>query len=118
MKPPRDVSGMPYDFNAIPMWLYPDVWDETKQVRLRGLWFVLLYSISFLAFFSVFMLIGALIFSRPIWSMLWFALIISVPIGGISGLASWWDFTRLHKKLLLEEAQKKSEAQSQEPSAE
>lgn len=117
MKPDADVTGMPFNFDAIPMWLYPDVWDETKQVRLRGLWFVLLYALSYLVFFSTLMIIGALIFSRPIWSMLWFSLI-SVSAGSLMGLASWWDFTRRRKKLLLEEAQKKLEEQSPEPSTE
>lgn len=118
MKPDANVTGMPFNFDAIPLWLYPDVWDETKHVQLRGLWFVLLYSISFMVFFSAFMFVGALIFSRSIWSMLWFALIISVPGGFIVGVASWWDFTYRRKKLLFEEAQKKSEAQSHEPTQE
>lgn len=114
MKPPRDVTGMPYDFNAIPMWIYPDVWDETKQIRLRGLWFVVLDTISFLIFIAIFIFPGALIFDKSLIAAAWVWIFIGIPFGLISGLASWWDFTRLHKKMLLEEARKKLEVQSKE----
>lgn len=102
MEPPKDVSGVPYDFNKLPMWLYPDVWDETKHVRLRGLWFVLLYTLSGILFFGLVAFVLALISPKPLALMLWFSLIFSVPIGSIMGLAAWWDFTRRHKKLLAE----------------
>jgi hypothetical protein len=113
MKPDPDVSGVPFNFDAIPMWLYPDVWDETKQIRLRGLWFVLLYALSLLVFLALFMFFGAIIFSRPIGPMLWFSLVIGVPGGAILGLSAWWDFTQRRKKLLLEKAQQNSEVKSQ-----
>ena len=115
MKPDPDVSGVPYNSHAIPMWLYPDLWDEKKRVRFRGLWFVVLYTLSVLVFMGVVAILLGLFFSRPIGLMLWFVLIISAPIGGIIGLANWWDFTRRCKKLLLENDSKKSDAQSQEP---
>lgn len=100
MQPERDVSGIPFNSHAIPLWLYPDVWDETKPIRLRGLWFVLLYALSFLVLIASFMFIGALIFSRPLGLMLWFSLVIGIPGGGVIGLGNWWDFTRRRKKLL------------------
>jgi len=110
MKPTPDVTGVPFNFDAIPVWIFPDLWDETKKVRLRGLYFVLLYTISVLVFLAIFMLFGAIIFSRSIGLMLWFALIISLPIGGIVGLGSWWDFTQRRKKLTLE-AERKNQNQ-------
>lgn len=114
MKPSKDVTGMPYDFNAIPMWLYSDVWDETKRIRLRGLWFVLLDTLSFLTFLAIFLFPGALIFNKPLVAAVWVWLFLGIPCGFISGLASWWDFTQRRKKIILENASQKSEAQSQE----
>jgi len=99
MKPDINPPGTFFNFDAIPMWIYPDVWDETKKVRFRGLWFVSLYALSFLVFFAMFMFLGGVIFSRSIGLMLWFALIIGVPGGAIIGVGAWWDFTRRRKKL-------------------
>jgi hypothetical protein len=90
MKPDPDVTGVPFNFDAIPMKLFPGLWDETKKVRMRGLWFILLYTFSTQIFFSIFMFFGV---------MLLFSLIIGIPIGIVIGLDSWWDFTRKCKKL-------------------
>lgn len=109
MKPDPDVSGVPFNSHAIPLWLYHDLWDETKRVRLRGLWFVLLYTLSLLVFFGLVSLLLSLIFSRPILLMLWFSLFISLSIGGIIGLANWWDFTQRRKKLIIAAERKKHE---------
>ena len=114
MKLDPDVSGVPYNVDKLPMWLYPGLWDETKRIPLRGLWFVLLYALSFQVFFSLFMFVGAIVFSRPIGSMLWFSLLIGVPVGGVIGLASWWDFTRRRKKLVSKSATETSDSESQE----
>jgi uncharacterized integral membrane protein len=99
MKPDPDVTGVPFNFDAIPMKLFPGLWDETKKVRMRGLWFILLYTFSTQIFFSIFMFFGAILFSRSLGVMLLFSLIIGIPIGIVIGLASWWDFTRKCKKL-------------------
>lgn len=113
MKPDPDVSGVPYNVDTLPMWIYPNLWDETKRIRLRVLWFVLLYIASFQVFISLFMFIGAIVFSRSIGPMLWYSLMLGIPVGGVIGLASWWDFSRRSKKILHEGALKKSETQSQ-----
>lgn len=115
MKPDPDVSGVPFNFDAIPMWLYPDVWDETKQVRLRGLWFVLLYTLSALIFTGVVAIFLALIFSKSMTVMAIGGLFFGGLGGIVIGLSAWWDFTHRRKKLLLEDDLKKTEAQSQEP---
>lgn len=104
MKPGPDVSGMPYNFDKLPLWLFPSLWDETKQVRLRGLWFMLLYALSLEVFLGMFAFFGAIIFSRPISSMLWFTLIFSILGGSIIGLFNWLDFTRRRQKLLAEKS--------------
>ncbi len=85
MKPEPNVTGVPYNLDLLPIWIYPDLWNETKIVRLRGLWFVFLYTLSTLVFFSLFMFFGAILFTRSIETMLYFALIISLPIGSIIG---------------------------------
>lgn len=113
MKPDPDVSGVPFNFDLIPISFYPDVWDETKQIRLRGLWFVLLYLLSFLVFGAIFLFPLALIFGKPMLTMTWVWLFLCVPGGIVLGFLSWWDFTR-RRKQLLEEARKKSEVQSKE----
>ena len=102
MKPAPDVSGVPFNINAIPMSIYPDVWDETQKIRLRGLWFVLLYLLSFLVFGALFLFPLALIFGKPMLMTTWVWLFLCVPFGVIIGLAAWWDFTRKSKKLLAE----------------
>lgn len=118
MKPNGNAPGSPFNFDVIPAWLFPSLWDETKEIRLRGLWFVVLYTLSLLIFFGVIALLLAVVFSKPVAVMARVWLFLGIPGGIIYGLATWWDFIRLCKKNILEEARKKSEAQSQEPSAE
>jgi hypothetical protein len=102
MKPTPDVSGTPFNFDAIPMWLYPDVWDEAQQVRLRGLWFVLLYVLSTLFFTEVIALILALVFSKSIVVMAVWGVGFGILGGVLIGLSAWFDFVHRRKKLLVE----------------
>jgi hypothetical protein len=53
MKPDSNVPGIPFNFHAIPLWLKPDLWDETKKMRCRGLLFVVLYTLSAAAFVAI-----------------------------------------------------------------
>ncbi len=94
MKPDPDVSGMPYNFDTLPMWLLPSLWDEHKKVRLRGLWFVLLYTLSFLVFGALFAFPLAIIFGKPLIATTYVWLSLCVPSGIILGFLAWWDFTR------------------------
>jgi hypothetical protein len=100
LKPDPDVSGVPYNFDALPMKISPDLWDETKRMRLRGLWFVLLYTLSVLVFGSLFLFPLALVFDKPIILTAWIWLSLCTPAGIILGCIAWWDFTRKCTKLL------------------
>ncbi|MFA5826738.1 MAG: hypothetical protein WC825_12320 [Gallionellaceae bacterium] len=102
MKPDPDVSGVPYNFDALPIWLFPSLWDETKTVRLRGLWFVLLYTLSFLVFGALLMFPLAIILSRPINAATGVWIVLCIPSGVVIGLFSWRDFAKKHKKLQAE----------------
>lgn len=113
MKPNGNVPGSPFDFDAIPVWIFPSLWDETKIVRFRGLWFVLLYTMSVLIYSALFMTVIGLIFSRPTSLVLWFSQYIGLPTGVIYGFATWMDFIRQRKKLLLENAPPNSDVRSQ-----
>jgi hypothetical protein len=102
MKPPKN-PGLPFNFDTIPLWLKPDLWDESSSVRFRGLFFVVLYTISMGAFDAIILI--------PVWIYkgaeaggvtiaVWFCLTIvaGVPIG----LGCWWDFIRECRKLQAE----------------
>jgi len=102
MKPDPNVSGVPYNFDTLPIWLFPSLWEESKTVRLRGLWFVLLYTLSSLVFGALFIFPLAIIFGRPIITTTWVWLFLCIPCGVVLGLISWWDFARKRKKLQIE----------------
>jgi hypothetical protein len=98
MKPDTDHSGAPFDFNALPTWLYPDVWNENKSVKLRGLWFILLYTISTLLFTAlVFVPIALYLEAWFTPFVIW--LILGFGWGPLIGLGVWWDFTKRARKL-------------------
>lgn len=103
MKPDPNVSGIPYNFDTLPIWLFPSLWDETKKVGLRGLWFVILYTLSTLIVGALVFFPLAIIFSKPIISMAWSWILICSPSGFILGLSAWWDFTRKRKVLQVNE---------------
>lgn len=113
LKPSGNAPGSPFDFDVIPIWICPGLWDETKEIHLRGFLFVVLYTLSVVVFFAICMVVIVLLFSRPIGLVLWFSQFIALPLGVIYGLATWWDFTR-RKKLLLENAAKKTDVPSQD----
>lgn len=98
MKPNGNAPGSPFNFDALAMWVYPDVWDETKNVKWRGLWFVGLYTLSVLIFFGLFLALITLFFSKPLSIMILVWLILGVPSGIVYGLATWWDYLRALKK--------------------
>lgn len=115
MKPRGNAPGTPFNFDSIPAWLLPDLWNEEKEVRFRGLLFVLLYTLSVLAFFGLFVLLLSLVFSKPVAVMAWVWLYLGIPGGVIYGLANWSDFIRLRKIASLKKnASEKSDTQIRE----
>lgn len=106
MKPDMNPPGAFFNFDAFPFWVYPDLWDETKKVRFRGLWFVILYTLSFSIFSGLILFPGSLIFTnKPLWTTTWVWLYLFTPWGFFLGLAAWWDFTKRSKKLLEEKTE-------------
>jgi hypothetical protein len=92
----------PFNFDAIPLWLYPEVFDDTKEVAYRGGWFVFLYVLSAaLNGLILFGPVGLYMATGNLHSVIatvaiWLA--ISLPGGIILGLAVWWDYTREVRK--------------------
>lgn len=84
------------------MWLYPEVFDETKEVAYRGGWFVFLYVLStVLNGLILFGPVGLYMATGNLHSVIatvaiWLA--VCVPWGIIIGLATWWDYTREVRK--------------------
>jgi hypothetical protein len=98
MKPDSNAQGSPFNFDAIPIWLYPDVWDEHKSVKLRGFWFLFLYTLSSLTF-NGFIFLPIALFSGNWHKVFLIWLMFGVVGGVIVGLAVWWDFTKRARKL-------------------
>jgi hypothetical protein len=100
MKPDNKVP--PFNLDALPLWLYPDIFDETKDIANRGGWFVFLYSLSMLlnSFFlfgaiALYMAFGGrqnILVTLAVW------LAVSIPTGILIGLAVWWDYRRAARK--------------------
>ena len=79
----KDPTSAPFNYEAIPHWLEPDLCDETKAIRFRFLKFIALYTLSVLA--------NALIIYIPI--VIYKCLGGLGGLGGLSGLKSlmlWW----------------------------
>lgn len=106
MRPDNYVTGMPYNFDALPLLILPDLWNEEKNVPWRGAWLVLLYTLSVFVFgIFAFIPIGLYcVLGRSNMSSiaaLWFGFHF---IGGIlMGFAVWHDFVRARRKLRAQE---------------
>ena len=96
-------GGEPFNFNLIPVWLYPDLFEETKEVNYRGGWFVVLYLISTLL--NMLFIFGPLyiytFFTEPDRAIvaLYIWLAIGIPFGVLLGLGMWRDFNLQCRKL-------------------
>lgn len=104
MKPNNIIP--PFNFDAIPLYFEPSLWDETKPLRYRGFKFVVLYTLSIGVHSLLIFAIGVLIRSfrdfKPIEGLGIWWLLVSVLAGILMGLLGWWDFTRTCKKLATE----------------
>ena len=97
-----DGKVPPFNLDALPLWLYPNISDETKEVANRGGWFVLLYTLSMLfnglvvfGPIALYMAFGGwrgMVVTLAVW------VTVSVPVGIIVGLAAWWDYRRAARK--------------------
>ncbi len=107
MKPDSNPPGIPFNVDAIPVWLKPDLWDETKVVRCRGLLFILLYTLSVAVFVGIIAIpVGIYkgIHAAGTTALVWLAF--SLPGGILVGLAVWWDFVRGCRRIAAEAANK------------
>ena len=105
MKPDSNSPGVPFNFDAIPLWLKPNLWDETKMVRCRGMLFIALYTLSFSAFMAILAIpVGIYkgVNETATTVLVWIA--VSFPGGVMLGLAAWWDFTRARRRIVAETA--------------
>jgi hypothetical protein len=116
MKP--DNSFPPFYPDAIPLYIEPDLWDETKPLRFRSLKFVVLYTLStVINFLMVFVPVAFVSASRNssavdgiLGTAIWW-LLLSTPIGIWIGLGAWGDFARTCQKL-ADQAELKMQEQS------
>lgn len=97
MKP--DTSCPPLYPDAIPLWLYPDLFDETKVVTHRGWKFVSLYALSIMLngliyFIPIGLYKGAGAYQATLF--VWLAL--TLPSGILLGLGVWRDFNRAERE--------------------
>jgi len=114
MKPDSNLPGVPFNFDTVPLWLKPDLWDETKTVRCRGLLFILLYILSAAAFGGIIAVpVGIYMGVDTMGTTALVCLAVSLPGGVLLGLGTWWDFTRASRRLAVEAA---SMAQAKESS--
>jgi lysylphosphatidylglycerol synthetase-like protein (DUF2156 family) len=91
IKPDSNVPGAPYNFDAIPVWLKPVLWNETKNIRFRGLLFVLLYTLSAAAFAAIIFVPVGFYKERDaagVTALIW--LVLSLCLGIPYALAVWW----------------------------
>ena len=105
MKPAPNPPGFLFDFDAIPLWLKPDLWDETKNVPYRGLLFVVLYILSVAVFFAIIFVPAGIYKGKNMMgttALIWLAF--SCPWGLLIGLLTWWDFVRRSRKIAAEGA--------------
>ena len=104
MKPNSTPPGVPFNFDTIPLWVRPDLWDEATNVKYRGLWFVCLYTMSLGTFAAMIFFPLGLFFAKPVivTTVVWLTL--SIVTGIPFGLAVWWDFTRESRKIAAQEA--------------
>lgn len=104
MKPDTNYPGSVFNFDAIPYWVKPELWDREKSVHCRGLQFVLLYILStalFVTFFAIPIGIYLGIEHVQVTVGIWLAL--TLISGTLIGLGVWWDFIRECRKLALQE---------------
>jgi len=100
MKPDGKVP--PFNLDAIPLWICPDLFDETKDVQYRELRIVSLYCVSMLA--HELMIFGPLAIYMAFGQgnrakgalLVWLA--VGVPFGLLLGLGMWWDFHKYVKQ--------------------
>ena len=100
MKPDPNAGGYAFNFHAIPLWIKPELWNETKKVRFRGLLFMALYSLSMAVFGAIFYIpIGIYKGKDAIGTTTVIWLVLSLFGGVVSGLGGWWDVIRASSKI-------------------
>lgn len=119
MKPDPAAGGYAFNFSAIPLWIKPDLWDETKKVRFRGLFFVALYSLSMAVFVAIMAVPIGIYKGKDVvgtTAAIW--LVLSLFGGIISGLGAWWDFARGSSKIAADAARSQQSKNSDNPHSE
>ncbi|WP_143694801.1 hypothetical protein [Variovorax sp. JS1663] len=99
MKPNANPPGTPFSFDRVAIWLFPDLWNEKKEIRYRGLWFVMCYTLSMLIFFAIVIIPGALIFSITLPVAFLIVGVAGALFGMIAGFCAWWDFCRRRRAI-------------------
>ncbi|WP_143042553.1 hypothetical protein [Variovorax sp. YR752] len=105
MKPDINIPGYPFDFNAIPLWIEPNLFKFDLLIPWRRTKIAIFYALSAavgngLVFLLLFVLVGivhsfegkAALALFVIWA------ISSGVLAPLTGLAVLWDFTKAKRK--------------------
>ncbi|WP_143072460.1 MULTISPECIES: hypothetical protein [unclassified Variovorax] len=113
MKPDSNTPGYPFNFDAIPHWVEPELLDFNALIKFRKTKIVCLYALSCAiggawVIFLGYLLIGLLHEFTKEWAFAFFVFwaIASSIFAPLFGLAVLWDFTKAKEKYEITSAEK------------
>lgn len=122
MKPDNSVPGYPFDFDAIPRWIEPDLFDFNASISWQKTKIISLYALSCAiggawGLFLGYLLIGLIHEFTKEWAFAFFVLwaIASAVLAPLFGFAAFWDFTKAKRKHEAESGSLENSA-TQQPS--
>ncbi|WP_143684645.1 hypothetical protein [Variovorax sp. KK3] len=103
-KPEINVPGVPYDFDAIPRWIEPNLWNLTSPVRYRRTKIAVLYALSCIGMgttvcLPIYLFLGignGFASGRALG--IWFLWLVGVAIAPAYGLTVLWDFAKANRE--------------------
>ncbi|WP_143684644.1 hypothetical protein [Variovorax sp. KK3] len=103
-KPELNIPGVPYNFDAIPLWIEPALWDIATAVRFRRTKIAAFYCLSGIAATTVVCLPMYLWlgisngFSSTRALGIWLPWAMSIAFTPVYGLGVLWDFVKAKRE--------------------
>lgn len=123
MKADSNIPGYPFNFDAIPRWIEPNLLEFDARISRQKLKIISLYALSCVVGIGWGAILGGLVIgmfnefstkSALVFLVFWATL--SAILGPLFGLAVLWDFTKAKKKHAANaSASKKAEIQQSDP---